>query len=219
MFCGEPGCRQWAKTLEHGRSKELTLTIYEEKKKKWKTASLDRNIRSRKWKAYRFSIHDISGGKADSLWPGTGHLPVSLPFTPASPPPWIVVSGKAVLRSHIYILRTYLQKHQHNTFTCSHCIQKWEDPERLKMPVFPAFCLRRNSGTRSSYRKTKLWFAFFPVCTSSPLSQTPNISAPTWSMWAALTCPFQMHAEQILSPPTWTKGWMQLTDLPSSLHA
>lgn len=22
-----------------------------------------------KWKAYRFSIHDISGGKADSLWP------------------------------------------------------------------------------------------------------------------------------------------------------
>lgn len=44
----------WMQTMSKdsgtlGRSKELTLTIYKEKKKKkWKTASLDRNIRSRK---------------------------------------------------------------------------------------------------------------------------------------------------------------------------
>lgn len=133
-------------------------------------------------------------GQGIYLW--ASHLPPLLPFH------GFVVSGKAVWRSHIYILRTYLQRHQHNAFTCSNCIQRWEDPEKLKMPISPAYCLRRNSGTRNSYRKTKPWFAFFPVCTSSPLPQTPNISAPTWSMLAALTCPFQMHTEQTLSPPT-----------------
>ena len=127
MFCGEPGCRQWAKTLEHGRSKELTDYL-RRKKKKWKTASLDRNIRSRKWKAYRFSIHDISGGKADSLWPRTGHLPAKLPFSPFLP---------ALRCFLINMLRTtsvsweWLQWHPHSSCICSYRTHRQKNPETL----------------------------------------------------------------------------------------
>ena len=46
--------------------KELTDYHKKEKNKQLKTTLLGRNIRSRKWKVCRYSIHDISGEKADT---------------------------------------------------------------------------------------------------------------------------------------------------------
>ena len=121
------------------------------KNKQLKTTLLGRNIRSRELHVCRFSICGISGAKTDTASDSRESIYLrACSFLLFLLMLWIVSSGKIMLRNHICILRTYLQRHQHNSFACSHCIQRKKDLEMLKMPTSPVFCLRRNSGTMNS---------------------------------------------------------------------
>ena len=174
MFCGEPGCRQWAKTLEHGRSKELTDYL-RRKKKKWKTASLDRNIRSRKWKAYRFSIHDISGGKADSLWPRTGHLPAKLPFSPFLPALHCFLVD--VMLRTTSVSWEWRQGHLQSSFICSYCTHRQKNPERLtfwKREIQEQWVPAWSSFLEVFFSQKKLWGFSFLSARALPSHRCPQ---------------------------------------------
>ena len=175
MFCGEPGCRQWAKTLEHGRSKELTDYL-RRKKKKWKTASLDRNIRSRKWKAYRFSIHDISGGKQTQ--------PLTQDRTFTCEAAIFSFSSRSALFSHQYA-ENHISILRMTSMASAQLLHLFLPHPQAKEPRNTDLLKKRDweqwapawSSFLEVFLTEKAVRFFFPVSMCSPLTQMPPDSA------------------------------------------
>lgn len=117
-----------------------------------------------------------------------------------------------MLRNHICILRTYLQRHQHNSFTCSHCTQVKKDLKMLKnMPTTPVFCLRRYSGTLSSSMNS-WWYFLSCLHMISPHIETPKFCYSIKYVGCTdLSFLNRSRADSVISP--WTKAWMQLSQI------
>ena len=81
-------------------------------------------------------------------------------------------SGDVMQGTYLCILRKYLQRYPHSSLTCNYFTYRQKELEKLKRPTSPALCLRRDSGTVTSYLETSLWTSFLIVASSERVPNT-----------------------------------------------
>ena len=186
--------------------KELIVTI--RINKKVVENNLTRQEVSRDLMICMFSIHGISGGKEDTASdPGQDVYLRSCHFLLFFRLLWVVFSSILCwgIRSAPWEYAFCGVSTAPSSVPTTPTGQTFKaDFEMLKRPVSPVLCLRRESGTNSSYMETSCEFVLCCQHMFSP-HKCPQILL-TQGMWAALTFPFQTHVEQTVASPRLKPG-------------
>ena len=170
--------RAWIPTMGKDWNAEKKSWLSTKKKKQWITASLVRNSRSRKWKTYKFSIHDISGGKADTASdPGQDTYLRSCHFLLFF---LLCIVFSSMLRT-TSVSWKWLQRHPHSS-----CIYLFLPHPKAKEPR-NAGLFKRDSGTISS-------------CTGSSFLEIFSLTEKLWGFpfLSARALPSHRHPQTLL---------------------